>query len=148
MSQQQTISKTVELTGRGLFTGEEVTVRFRPAPPESGVSFIRADQPESVEIPATIDSVNKRARRSSLRNGTVSIETVEHFLAAVVGADVDNLQVELTGAGCELPVSIGPSDVIAEGYDAGRELVGVGPLVLERPLGQRVAQASARPWLN
>jgi UDP-3-O-[3-hydroxymyristoyl] N-acetylglucosamine deacetylase/3-hydroxyacyl-[acyl-carrier-protein] dehydratase len=103
LKRQQTTSKTVELTGRGLFTGEEVTVRFCPAPPDTGVVFVRRDQPESVQIPATIDNVTKRARRSSLRNGTVSVETVEHLMAAVAGADVDNLQVELTGAGCELP---------------------------------------------
>ncbi len=114
MKRQQTISKTVELTGRGLFTGEEVTVQLRPAPPDTGVVFVRTDQPEPVRIPAVIDSVTKRARRSSLRNGTVSVETVEHFLAAVVGADVDNLEVEMTGAGCELPAGDGSCQVFLE----------------------------------
>jgi len=114
LKRQQTISETVELTGRGLFTGEEVTVRLRPAPPDTGVVFVRTDQPEPVYIPATIDNVTKRARRSSLRNGTVSVETVEHFLAAVVGADVDNLQVELTGAGCELPAGDGSCTIYLE----------------------------------
>jgi len=107
LKRQQTIGKTTELTGRGLFTGEEVTIRLHPAPPDTGVVFIRSDQPEPVRIPATIDSVTKRARRSSLRNGTVSVETVEHFLAATVGADVDNLHVELVGDGCELPAGDG-----------------------------------------
>lgn len=121
MNPQKTISKTVELTGRGLFTGEEVTVRLHPAPPDTGIVFVRADQPEAVRIPATIDSVTKRARRSSLRNGTVSVETVEHFMAAVVGADLDNVQVELSGPGCELPGGDGSCGVFLEALtQAGR----------------------------
>ncbi|MBN1344392.1 MAG: UDP-3-O-[3-hydroxymyristoyl] N-acetylglucosamine deacetylase [Phycisphaerae bacterium] len=116
MKQQQTISKAVELTGRGLFTGEEITVRIRPAAPDTGVVFVRADQPEPVRIPALIDNVTKRARRSSLRNGTVSIETVEHFMAAVVGADLDNLEIELSGPGCELPGGDGSCLVFLEAF--------------------------------
>lgn len=107
MKRQQTIRKTVELTGRGLFTGQEVTIRLRPSPPDSGIVFVRPDQPQPVRIPAVIDNVSKRARRTSLRNGTVSVETVEHFMAAVVGGDVDNLEVEISGSGCELPAGDG-----------------------------------------
>jgi UDP-3-O-[3-hydroxymyristoyl] N-acetylglucosamine deacetylase / 3-hydroxyacyl-[acyl-carrier-protein] dehydratase len=122
LKRQQTISKTVELTGRGLFTGQEVTVRLRPSPPDSGVVFVRPDQPGPVRIPALIDNVTKRARRSSLRNGTLSIETVEHFMAAVVGADLDNLEVELTGPGCELPAGDGSALAFLEAFrEAGAE---------------------------
>lgn len=38
-----------------------------------------------------------RARRTSLKNGTVAIETVEHCLSACAGLGIDNLQIELTG---------------------------------------------------
>ncbi len=103
MKRQQTISKIVELSGHGLFTGQEVTVRFRPSPPDSGITFVRADQPEPVRIAAVVENVTKRARRTSLRNGTIAIETVEHMMAAIVGADLDNVEVELSGPGCELP---------------------------------------------
>ncbi|UCG33450.1 MAG: UDP-3-O-[3-hydroxymyristoyl] N-acetylglucosamine deacetylase [Phycisphaerales bacterium] len=101
MSAQQTISKPVELSGRGLFTGEPVTVRFRPAPPNTGIIFIRTDQGGPVRVPALVDNVTKRARRTSLRNGTVAIETVEHCLSACAGLGVDNIEAELNG--CELP---------------------------------------------
>lgn len=101
MRQQQTIEKPAEFSGRGLFTGQEVTVRLKPAPPDSGVVFARCDGVQHVQIKAHVSNVAKRARRTSLRNGTLSIETVEHCLAALHGMGVDNAEVELTGG--ELP---------------------------------------------
>lgn len=85
----------MELTGRGLFTGEPVRLRARPAEPDTGIWFIRTDQNPPIRIAATVDNVSKRARRTSLRNGTVAIETVEHWLSACAGLGIDNLQVEL-----------------------------------------------------
>ena len=105
MSRQRTIEREVELSGRGLFTGFPVTARFRPAAPGSGVTFIRGDQPRPIRIAARVENLSKRARRSSLKNGTVSIETVEHCLAAVRGLDIDNLEIELDNA--ELPAGDG-----------------------------------------
>ncbi len=98
---QRTIQEPVELAGRGLFTGVESTLRFRPAAPYSGISFVRVDQPKPIRIPARVEHVSKRARRTSLRNGTVSIETIEHCLSACSGLGIDNIEVELSGD--ELP---------------------------------------------
>jgi len=104
---QQTIARSVEIEGRGLFTGSPVIVRLRPADPGSGITFFRTDQKVPVGIPARVENVAKRARRTSLRNGVVSIETVEHCLSACTGLRVDNLLVEL--AGDELPAGDGSS---------------------------------------
>ncbi|MGD8454544.1 MAG: UDP-3-O-acyl-N-acetylglucosamine deacetylase [Phycisphaerae bacterium] len=101
MNRQRTIEREVELSGQGLFTGFPVRVRFRPAAAGSGVTFVRADQPEPIRVPARVENLAKRARRTSLKNGTVSIETVEHCLAAVRGLGIDNLDIELDNA--ELP---------------------------------------------
>ena len=105
MSRQQTIQNDSGLTGRGLFTGLPVTLRFRPAPVNAGITFVRADQHALISIPATIANLTKRARRTSLRNGTVSIETVEHCLAAIRGLAIDNLIVEIDNT--ELPAGDG-----------------------------------------
>lgn len=107
MSRQRTIEHETELTGRGLFTGYPVTLRFKPAPPGSGIAFVRTDQPEPVQIAARLENLSKRARRTSLRNGTASIETVEHCLAAARGLDIDNLIIELDNA--ETPAADGSS---------------------------------------
>ena len=101
MKHQQTISTPVELQGRGLFTGQPATLRLRPAEAHAGITFIRTDQTPPVRIAALVDNVSKRARRTSLRNGTVSIETIEHCLGACAGRGIDHLEIELVGD--ELP---------------------------------------------
>lgn len=106
--QQQTIRSETEVSGRGLFTGFPVKVRFKPAPPNSGVTFIRVDQPVPIRIPARLENLTKRARRTALRNGTVAIETTEHCLAAAYGLGIDNLDIELDNA--ELPSADGSSE--------------------------------------
>ncbi len=97
MKTQRTILKPVEVSGRGLFTGVESTIRFRPALPYSGITFVRIDQPDPIRVAASVDNVSKRARRTALRNGTVTIETVEHCLSACAGLRIDNLDIELSG---------------------------------------------------
>jgi len=101
LSKQYTISTEAELEGRGLFTSEPVKVRFKPAPANNGVVFIRTDQGNPIRIPVRPENITRRPRRTSLRNGTVGVETVEHCLAAVSGLGIDNLEIELTGP--ELP---------------------------------------------
>ena len=76
MKQQHTITRDVELKGRGLFTGEPVEMRVRPGEPNTGIWFIRTDQSPAIRIAARVENVSKRARRTSLRNGSVAIETV------------------------------------------------------------------------
>jgi UDP-3-O-[3-hydroxymyristoyl] N-acetylglucosamine deacetylase / 3-hydroxyacyl-[acyl-carrier-protein] dehydratase len=101
LSPQQTIRESVELAGRGLFTGESATLRFMPAPPDSGIIFIREDQNPPIHIPARVANVAKRTRRTSLRNGTVQIETIEHCMSALAGLGIDNAYVSLNAN--ELP---------------------------------------------
>ena len=40
MSQQQTIAKEIELSGKGLFKGQLSKVRFKPAQPDTGIVFL------------------------------------------------------------------------------------------------------------
>ncbi len=101
MKNQHTIEHDAEIAGLGLFTGESVTLRFRPGRPDTGIWFVRTDQSPPIRIAARIENVSKRARRTALRNGTVAIETVEHCLSAVAGLGIDNIEIELTGN--ELP---------------------------------------------
>ncbi len=98
---QKTIIREVSVSGRGLFTSEEVTATFRPAPPGHGVVFVRTDLGRAVRIPALVSNITKRSRRSSLRNGADSIETIEHCMSALNGLGIDNILVEVSGG--EMP---------------------------------------------
>ncbi len=113
MRHQQTISRDFELEGRGLFTGEPVSMRLRPSDPNTGVTFILTDQSPPVAIEALVSNVSKRSRRTALKNGTVAIETVEHCLGACSGLGLDNLRIELKGK--ELPGFDGSGITFVEG---------------------------------
>jgi len=112
LSLQKTIDSPVELTGRGLFSGESCRLRFVPAPADSGIVFVRTDLPAPVRIAADIQNVGKRARRTSLVNGSIAVETVEHVLSAVVGLGIDNVAIELTAP--ETPSFDGSAKAFAE----------------------------------
>ncbi len=100
-NKQYTISNSIEFDGQGLFTSEPARLRFKPATANSGVTFVRVDQGQPIRIPARSENLTRRMRRTSLRNGTVAVETVEHCMAAISGLGIDNIEVELSGP--ELP---------------------------------------------
>jgi UDP-3-O-[3-hydroxymyristoyl] N-acetylglucosamine deacetylase/3-hydroxyacyl-[acyl-carrier-protein] dehydratase len=89
------------MRGRGLFGGKEVKVVFRPAPADSGITFVRTDGPEPVRISAVASNLAERSRRTTIKKGSVSIETIEHCMAAVSALEIDNMIIEVNGP--ELP---------------------------------------------
>ncbi len=71
-------------------------MRFCPAQTNTGIVFVRTDLPKPARISATVANLAKNQhRRTSLRDGTVTIDTVEHILAAVHGLAIDNVCIEL-----------------------------------------------------
>jgi len=98
---QQTIAKPAVVTGKGLFSGEPAKLTIHPAEANAGIEFVRLDVGDPVVIPVRVMSVAPRGRRTTLRNGTVAIETVEHCLASLHGMGVDNARIEVDGP--ELP---------------------------------------------
>jgi len=102
--QQRTLAKPVFMNGVGLHTGEPVSVRVLPSPPDTGIMFIRADLPHRPSISvksAQVVDVGKSVRRTTLSKDGVEVQTVEHFMASLWGAGIDNAYVEVTGV--ELP---------------------------------------------
>ncbi len=97
---QHTIADAVETQGVGFFTGADVSVRFLPAPPHHGVQFQRIDVPGSEPIPAHIDHLVLRERRTALANRDVTVELTEHVLAALAGLQIDNCLVQLSARNC------------------------------------------------
>jgi len=98
---QKTIKGEGKVAGKGLFGGEDCRVVFRPAPEDTGIVFVRTDVADAVRIAAVAPHIAERSRRTSIKKGEVSIETVEHCLAAVRALEIDNLIAEVEGP--ELP---------------------------------------------
>src|SRR5688572_5505223 len=115
---QKTISHEVSLDGRGLFSGEPATITPAPAAPNSGITFVREQGDHIARIPALVENVLKRPRRTCLRNGTLHVETVEHCMAALCGMGIDNAIVRVSGGGAgEIPGFDGSSKRFVEALD-------------------------------
>ena len=117
MSQQQTIANEVELFGYGLFKGTPAKVRFKPAQPDRGIIFVRPDPEQLLQVAALVDNVAPRPRRTALRNGSFSVDLVEHCLSAVWGLGIDNLIVQTDAD--ELPGLDGSAEPYAKALLSG-----------------------------
>jgi UDP-3-O-acyl N-acetylglucosamine deacetylase len=84
-----------EVHGVGFLTGANVRLRFVPAPPSSGVVFVRSDLPGRPTVAAHVNQVTGTQRRTTLACLPVQVSLVEHVLAALAGLRIDNCLVEL-----------------------------------------------------
>ncbi|HEV3084474.1 MAG TPA: UDP-3-O-acyl-N-acetylglucosamine deacetylase [Gemmataceae bacterium] len=92
---QRTIARPAALSGVGFLTGAAVELCFHPAPPSTGVVFVRSDLKPPVQIPARIEQVTGTQRRTTLGTPPAQVALVEHVLAALAGMRIDNCYVEL-----------------------------------------------------
>ncbi len=98
-ARRQTIARPVSLEGIGLHLGVPARLTFRPAPDGTGVVFRRTDLPGHPAIPAQVDRAVLTERRTQLAGSEAGAElhTVEHVLAAVCAADIDDLWIDVDG---------------------------------------------------
>ena len=94
---QKTLREPVSVKGKGLHTGYEVNITFKPAPENHGYKFQRIDLDGKPIINADADNVVETSRGTVLEDKGVRIHTVEHMLASLVGMDVDNVLIEMDG---------------------------------------------------
>jgi UDP-3-O-[3-hydroxymyristoyl] N-acetylglucosamine deacetylase len=92
---QRTLARPAEVCGVGYLTGATIRLRFLPAPPSSGVVFVRTDLRPRLHVPAHINHVTGTNRRTTLGHPPAQIGLVEHVLAALAGLRIDNCQIEL-----------------------------------------------------
>lgn len=93
---QKTISKPVSIKGKGLHTGVEVEVTFKPAPENHGYKFQRIDLPEKPIIHAIVENVVDTSRSTVLGDSKGNrVGTVEHILSALYGLGIDNVLIEI-----------------------------------------------------
>ena len=99
---QRTLAKAISLDGKGLHTGINVTITFKPAPANHGYKFCRIDLPGKPVIDALAEHVTDTSRGTTLVQNNASVSTIEHALAALHGLQVDNALIELNAA--EAPI--------------------------------------------
>jgi len=124
-NQQRTISRVVEYAGIGLFTGEEVKLRFKPSPANTGINFVRTDIEGHPKIPASVETVSDSTRQMSLERKGVGIKSIEHLMAALAGLGIDNIEIESNGN--EVPAGDGSALLFTQ------LLKGTGIVPLEKP---------------
>lgn len=104
---QNTLKQEVSFSGIGIHTGHEVSLKFCPAEEGTGIVFQRVDLPSKPIIPATVEYVQDTSRATTIGIGTAKIHTVEHVLAALYAAQVDNVIIQVDAP--EPPVADGSS---------------------------------------
>jgi UDP-3-O-[3-hydroxymyristoyl] N-acetylglucosamine deacetylase len=118
---QRTLKRRVSLSGVGVHSGKPVGVTLAPADPNSGITFVRTDVPDT-EIVASHASLGATELCTVLGDPQgVCVATVEHLLAAFIGLGIDNAIVEIDGA--EVPVMDGSAGRFVEAIDAAGVVV-------------------------
>ena len=92
---QRTVARPAEVRGVGYLTGAMVTLRFLPAPPSSGVVFVRTDLTPPGRLPAAVENVTGTNRRTTLGNAPLQVSLVEHVLATLAGMKIDNCLIQI-----------------------------------------------------
>lgn len=104
---QKTIASSVSVSGTGLHTGVNVTLRFNPAPENSGIQFKRIDLEGQPVIKADCFNVVDTNRGTTIGNNGALVNTVEHVMAALTGLGIDNALIEIDNF--ETPILDGSS---------------------------------------
>ena len=102
---QRTLADEVGCTGIGLHTGEKIKINVRPAPPDTGIRFVRTDLSGEPMVEARFDNVCDTTLATTIGSNGCKISTIEHLMAAFFGLGIDNAVVELDGP--EVPIMDG-----------------------------------------
>lgn len=112
---QLTLNSEFSVTGKGLHSGLEITAVFKPAPENTGYRFKRVDLEGAPEIPALAEYVVETTRGTVIGKGDVRVSTIEHAMAALYAAGVDNCLIEVNGP--EVPILDGSAIPFVEGIE-------------------------------
>lgn len=99
---QKTLKNSFELKGQGLHTGQQIEIKFNPAPVDFGYRIQRVDVEGKPEIEAVAENVVNTQRGTVLGIGDVTVSTVEHGLAALFALGIDNCLIEVNAP--EFPI--------------------------------------------
>lgn len=99
---QTTLKAPFSVHGKGLHTGMVINAEFVPAPDNHGYKFQRIDLEGQPIIDALAENVVNTQRGTVISRGQVSISTIEHAMAALYAAGIDNVLIKIDGP--EMPI--------------------------------------------
>ena len=102
---QRTLREPAVIRGIGVFTGQEITVEIRPAPPNHGPSFELISGGNVHPIPVSVRNIIETENRTVLadsQNRDIQINIVEHVLGTLHGMGIDNSVIRVNSI--ELPL--------------------------------------------
>ncbi len=85
-----------------MHTGLHITARFYPAPPNTGYAFVRTDLENKPVIEALAENVHQTERGTVLDKDGIQVSTIEHAMASLWSAEIDNCLIEIDGP--EMPI--------------------------------------------
>lgn len=115
MTNQHTLKDSFSLKGKGLHTGLNINITFKPAPDNFGIKIKRIDLEGEPIIEALAENVNGTQRGTVLSKNDVSVSTVEHALAALYAYQIDNCLIEVDAP--EFPILEGSAIEYAEAIE-------------------------------
>src|SRR3984957_6044928 len=108
---ETTVQRPVEAAGIGLHSGVSVSIRILPAPPSTGIVFLRTDL-DNFPIPASWRHVARVSYATSLMRQGVLISTTEHLLSVLYSMGIDNAFIEIDNL--EVPILDGSGQPFVE----------------------------------
>ena len=105
---QQTISKPITISGIGLHTGINVSMKLIPAQADFGIKFYRTDLISNNVVEAIWSNVSNTELSTTISNRSgASVSTIEHLMSCLSGLHIDNIKIEINGP--EVPIMDGSS---------------------------------------
>ncbi len=112
---QKTLSNNLSFEGIGLHSGKRTNLLVKPAKEDVGIVFKRVDLDQNNLIVANYKNVTSAKLCTTLENDFgVRVSTVEHLLAALYLADIDNAIIEIDSE--EVPIMDGSAKEFLEAF--------------------------------
>ncbi len=112
---QKTIASKISFHGKGVHSGRLTSVQVLPAEADTGILFQRTDIVNADFIPALATYISTTHMSTVIGNGHYEIATVEHLMAALFGAGIDNAIIKVNGP--EIPILDGSSQRFIEKFE-------------------------------
>ena len=111
---QTTIRQIAHLEGIGLHSGRFVRMAICPAPANNGIKFRRMDIDGQLQTVIAHASYAERARLCTriVNSEGITLETIEHLMAAFAGVGLDNAIIEIGAS--EAPILDGSSQPVLD----------------------------------